>query len=119
MSLIAPAPGSLNVIDDHALDDQLTVRLVDQVAAELDRNHLRNLLVLRDRIDLVLGQLTQRQAIFKRRDDASDATPDVLRQQLAADPGALTWPTVDVTGPPANVAAEARDLLGVPTRRIR
>jgi aminoglycoside phosphotransferase family enzyme/predicted kinase len=54
-----------------------------------------------------------------RRDDASDATPDVLRQQLAADPGALTWPTVDVTGPPANLAAEARDLLGVPTRRIR
>ena len=57
--------------------------------------------------------------ISGRRDDASDATPLVLRQQLAADPGALTWPRVDVTGPPANVAAQARDLLGVPTRRLR
>ena len=57
MGRIAPAPGSLNVIDDHALDEQLTVRPVDQVAAELDRNRLRNLLVLRDRIDLLLGQL--------------------------------------------------------------
>jgi predicted kinase len=55
------------------------------------------------------------QRISGRRGDASDATTDVLRQQLAADPGPLTWPTVDVGGAAENVAAQARDLLG--TRR--
>ncbi len=51
-----------------------------------------------------------------RRGDASDATPDVLSQQLAADPGTLTWPTVDVRGPPERVAAQAHDLIGLPTQ---
>jgi predicted kinase len=55
--------------------------------------------------------------ISGRRGDASDATADVLRQQLAADPGPLTWPTVDVGGAAENVAAQARDLLGA-RRRI-
>jgi aminoglycoside phosphotransferase family enzyme/predicted kinase len=55
--------------------------------------------------------------ISGRRGDASDATADVLRQQLAADPGPLTWPTVDVGGAAETVAAQARDLLGA-RRRI-
>ena len=52
--------------------------------------------------------------IAARRGDASDATPDVLRAQLATDAGALTWPLLDVSGPPEAVAAQARALLGLP-----
>jgi uncharacterized protein len=54
-----------------------------------------------------------------RRGDASDATPNVLREQLAADPGTLTWPMVNVTGSPEDVAAQARALLRLPTQRVR
>ena len=54
------------------------------------------------------------QRVAARRGDVSDATPDVLRQQLATDPGALTWPLLDVSGSPEAVAAQARALLGSP-----
>jgi uncharacterized protein len=54
------------------------------------------------------------QRLAARRGDASDATPDVLRQQLAIDPGALTWPLLDVSGSPQQVAAQARARLGSP-----
>jgi uncharacterized protein len=54
------------------------------------------------------------QRLSARRGDASDATPDVLRMQLATDPGALTWPLFDVSGSPQQVAAQARALLGLP-----
>ena len=54
------------------------------------------------------------QRLRARTGDASDATPDVLRQQLATDPGALTWPMLDVGGPPEEVTAQARGLLGWP-----
>jgi uncharacterized protein len=53
------------------------------------------------------------QRLRARTGDASDATPDVLRAQLAADPGALTWPKLDVSGSPQQVAAQARALLGM------
>jgi hypothetical protein len=49
-----------------------------------------------------------------RSGDASDATPEVLRQQLAADPGALSWPLLDVRGSAQEVAARARALLDLP-----
>ena len=49
--------------------------------------------------------------VSARRGDASDATTDVLRQQLAADPGTLTWPRLDVSEPPERVAERARELL--------
>jgi uncharacterized protein len=49
-----------------------------------------------------------------RRGDVSDATAEVLRQQLATDPGALTWPQLDASGSPEAVAAQARALLGSP-----
>ena len=52
--------------------------------------------------------------VAARRGDVSDATPDVLRQQLATDPGALTWPLLDVSGSPEAIAAQARALLGLP-----
>jgi aminoglycoside phosphotransferase family enzyme/predicted kinase len=54
------------------------------------------------------------QRVATRRGDVSDATPDVLRQQLATDPGPLTWPLLDVSGSPETVAAQARALLGSP-----
>jgi predicted kinase len=54
------------------------------------------------------------QRLTARRGDVSDATPDVLRAQLATDPGALTWPMLDVSGSPQEVAAQARALLGLP-----
>jgi hypothetical protein len=54
------------------------------------------------------------QRVAARRGDVSDATPDVLRQQLATDPGPLTWPLLDVSGSPETVAAQARALLGSP-----
>jgi uncharacterized protein len=52
------------------------------------------------------------QRVAARRGDVSDATADVLRQQLATDPGALTWPLLDVSGSPEAVAAQACALLG-------
>jgi aminoglycoside phosphotransferase family enzyme/predicted kinase len=54
------------------------------------------------------------QRVTARRGDVSDATPDVLRQQLTTDPGALTWPLLDVSGSPDAVAAQARALLTSP-----
>ena len=54
------------------------------------------------------------QRIEARTGDASDATPAVLRQQLATDPGALSWPLLDVRGSAQEVAAQARALLGLP-----
>jgi hypothetical protein len=54
------------------------------------------------------------QRLMARRGDVSDATPEVLRQQLATDPGPLTWPLLDVSGSPEAVAARARALLGSP-----
>jgi aminoglycoside phosphotransferase family enzyme/gluconate kinase len=54
------------------------------------------------------------QRLAARRGDASDATPEVLRQQLAIDPGVLTWPMLDVRGSLQETAAQARERLGLP-----
>jgi aminoglycoside phosphotransferase family enzyme/predicted kinase len=54
------------------------------------------------------------QRVAARRGDVSDATPDVLRQQLATDPGPLTWALTDVSGSPEAVAGRARALLARP-----
>jgi hypothetical protein len=54
------------------------------------------------------------QRVSARTGDASDATPEVLRRQLATPPGALTWRMIDVSGAPEGVAAQARGLLGLP-----
>jgi predicted kinase len=45
--------------------------------------------------------------IAARRDDASDATPEVLAQQLAAHPDAPSWTHLDASRPPDAVAAQA------------
>lgn len=47
-----------------------------------------------------------------RQGDASDATVDVLRQQLGYDLGELDWRRVDVSGDPESCLAAARAALG-------
>ncbi|MDH3771424.1 MAG: AAA family ATPase [Nitrospirota bacterium] len=49
--------------------------------------------------------------IDQRRGDASDATVAVLEQQLAIDPGPITWTILDVSESPAAIACAARGLL--------
>jgi hypothetical protein len=44
---VAPLTCRHDIVDDHALDQQLTIRALDQVLAQLDRHRLRQLLVLR------------------------------------------------------------------------
>jgi uncharacterized protein len=51
--------------------------------------------------------------VAARRGDASDATPEVVRRQLAIDPGALGWRTLDVSGPLEGVALAAQRLLAL------
>jgi hypothetical protein len=55
-----------NVVDDHPLDQQLTVGAMNDAAAELDREHRWQMLVLGDRQDLVLRQIAKGEAILKR-----------------------------------------------------
>ena len=86
MNQVAPAPGSLYVVDDHALNEHLTLGAVDKVAAELDRHRLLNLLVFRNRIDLVLGQLAQGQAVFERQHGKPHNSSDLWMQLGAAQP---------------------------------
>jgi hypothetical protein len=45
--------------------------------------------------------------IAARRDDASDATPEVLARQLAAHPDAPSWTRLDASLAPEAVAAQA------------
>jgi uncharacterized protein len=48
-----------------------------------------------------------------RRHDASDASPEVLAQQLGQDPGPLDWVRVDASGGAADCLAAARRALGL------
>jgi uncharacterized protein len=51
--------------------------------------------------------------VAARRGDASDATPEVVRRQLAIDPGAMAWRPLDVSGALDEVVLAARDLLAL------
>ncbi len=55
-----------------------------------------------------------------RNGDASDATPDVVRQQLTEDPGAVTpgWVSVDAGGSAAATLEKAREALARPADGI-
>jgi predicted kinase len=46
-----------------------------------------------------------------RRNDASDASPEVLRMQLGRKPGALDWIRIDAGGDPDATYATARRAL--------
>jgi hypothetical protein len=52
-----------------------------------------------------------RQRIETRRANASDATAEVLEQQLAYDLGAMAWPRIDASGPKAETLANAKAAL--------
>jgi aminoglycoside phosphotransferase family enzyme len=49
--------------------------------------------------------------VTARKDDASDATPEVVRQQLDADYGPLSWHRLDTTGAGDTVTAAAEHIL--------
>ncbi|MFO1112775.1 MAG: AAA family ATPase [Rhodospirillales bacterium] len=49
--------------------------------------------------------------VEKRLGNASDATPEVVRQQLAYDLGPIDWPRVDSSGEAAETLAAARALM--------
>jgi predicted kinase len=51
-----------------------------------------------------------------RRGEASDADTGVLRGQLAADQGPISWPVLDVAGDSASVLRDAETAL--PALRI-
>ena len=50
--------------------------------------------------------------VSARTGDASDATADVVRSQLGADTGPMTWHRLDATLPMADLAARAAELMG-------
>ena len=49
--------------------------------------------------------------VASRRGDVSDATPEVVRRQLAIDPGAMSWRPLDASGSAEEVAVAARTRL--------
>jgi aminoglycoside phosphotransferase family enzyme/predicted kinase len=57
--------------------------------------------------------------IAARSGDASDATIEVLRRQLAYDLGPITWRRVDASGDPAAVAGRAGAALGPSAAPLR
>ena len=56
---------------------------------------------------------TLAERVAARRGDASDATPAVVREQLAVDPGRVGWRWLDSGGAPEQVAAAAAAALGL------
>jgi len=54
-----------------------------------------------------------RARVSARRDDASDATPDVVDRQLGFELGDLRWLRIDASGPAAQLAENARRQLGL------
>ena len=52
--------------------------------------------------------------VTQRRDDVSDATPAVLRDQLDRDLGEMDWQRLDATPDDATLARSAGTMLGSP-----
>lgn len=59
---------------------------------------------------------TLSERVAGRRNDASDATPAVLQQQLSYETGAVDWERLEAAGEPEAVLARARAALGPLTR---
>jgi uncharacterized protein len=98
------AAGQAVIVDAVFLDPRERAR-IEQVA--VDRGAAFDGLWLAAPADV----LTRR--VAARRGDASDATSAVLRDQLAADAGRITWHAVDCAGAPETVAAAAAAALGL------
>ena len=54
---------------------------------------------------------TLKDRVSKRIADVSDATPDVVDQQLGYDLGPIEWAKVDASGTPAETEAQVRRIL--------
>jgi aminoglycoside phosphotransferase family enzyme/predicted kinase len=54
--------------------------------------------------------------VATRREDASDATTEVVEAQLEVDPGAVSWAVVESTGKPGEVEVAASGALGLSPR---
>ena len=62
---------------------------------------------------LVAPAATMDRRLRARRHDASDASPEVLAQQLRQDPGPMDWVRIDAGAGPADSLAAARRALGL------
>jgi predicted kinase len=62
---------------------------------------------------LVAPAATMDRRLRARRHDASDASPEVLAQQLRQDPGPVDWVRIDAGAGPADFLAVARRALGL------
>jgi aminoglycoside phosphotransferase family enzyme/predicted kinase len=62
---------------------------------------------------LVAPTATMDRRLQARRHDASDASSEVLDQQLQQDPGAMDWVRIDAGAGPANCLSAARRALGL------
>ncbi len=60
---------------------------------------------------LEAGADAMAERIRTRRGDASDATPEILAQQLRHDPGPMDWTRIDAGGGPEQCLAAARRAL--------
>ena len=52
--------------------------------------------------------------VAARHQDASDATPEIVKRQAQADPGPLEWRRIDAGGTPAEALSTGREALGLP-----
>ena len=91
------------VIYDAVLDRQADREAVAQVAADL------GLPFSGFWLDAPEAVLTER--VTRRRGDPSDANAAVVREQLAADHGDITWARIDATQSSDDVVAQARQAL--------
>ena len=53
----------------------------------------------------------RRDRVRLRKNDASDATPEIAAGQEDYDIGEITWPTIDASGPPAETLERAKRIL--------
>ncbi|MEW6639601.1 MAG: AAA family ATPase [Pseudomonadota bacterium] len=67
---------------------------------------------------LTVDLATRMQRIGQRRNDASDATPQIARMQESYDLGAIDWPTIDASGTPDDTLMHSvRTLAGATSHR--
>jgi aminoglycoside phosphotransferase family enzyme/predicted kinase len=98
------AAGQAVVVDAVFLDAADRAR-VEQVAGEQG--------VRFDGLWLSASPAALAERVGARRDDASDATREVVEAQLEVDPGPVTWHPVDSAGGADAVAAAASSALGL------